>query len=113
MSEDVRTPPWEQEEICGDWSLHPPAPHPVHGRQSMSEHLDARIASFVAEGICPMCKHDLDESGVCDVCAFNANAARRTSWTPEHEDDYTPTIPGALQIPIDEYAPAVLEEEAA
>lgn len=74
----------------------------------MSEHLDARIARFTADGVCAMCMAGLDDDGVCEVCGFNPSLPRKAEWTPEQEDDYVVTLPPA-QLLIEEYAPAEVD----
>lgn len=63
-----------------------------------------RHEAFVAEGICPACKVDLDDAGFCSVCGFDA-AHDTVPDTPELRDNYVPQLP----IPFDEYGPADVE----
>lgn len=112
MSDDIRPFFGEHAEVLEGPEFAPP--DPVDGAAFMDEHLDARIRAFVADGVCPMCKHDLDGDGVCCVCAFNAAAPRRSSWGPEEADGYVATLPGALQLQfVDEFAPAAVDWDAA
>lgn len=115
MSDDVRMPWGEEEEILGESSLHWYTPQPQPQRGPVDDGLDARIAVSIAEGICPWCKRDLDLDLFCSTCGLNAAAPRRRDWTPERDaDDYMPRLPGAVQMQfVDEYAPASVDDEAA
>jgi hypothetical protein len=109
--QDVR-PYWgEESEPVGEWALHwthvADAPH-----APISDHLDARVARFTADGVCAMCMAELDEDGVCAICGFNPALPRKTEATVEQLDDYVTTLPSALRLD-DEFAPAQLEAEVA
>lgn len=97
----------EKAEVLGEWSLH--WTHISEPRRApMSEHLDARIAKFTAEGVCAMCMAELDDDGVCAICGFNPALPRKPEPTVEMRDDYVPTLPIALRLD-EEFAPAQLE----
>jgi hypothetical protein len=67
-------------------------------RRPIAQYLDERIAASVSDGICPMCKHDLDPDGLCAICSFDANLPRTPTWTPAMDDDYIPSLPERLFV---------------
>lgn len=72
-------------------------------RRTFQERHDA----FVAEGLCPACKLDLDDVGFCSICGFDL-AQDKPLATVELRDDYIPQLP----LPLDEFAPAAVDEAA-
>lgn len=83
-----------------------PTPEPVvhKKRTTFQERHDA----FIADGLCPACKIQFDDTGFCSICGFDL-AQDAAPMTIELRDDYIPQLP----LPIDEYGPAALDEEAA
>lgn len=86
--------------------IHARQPEPiVHtARATFQQRHDA----FVAAGLCPACKVDLDDSGFCSICGFDV-AQDKPLETVEMRDDYVPQLP----LPLDEFAPAAVTDEAA
>jgi len=66
-----------------------------------------RHDAFVAEGLCPACKVDLDDAGFCSMCGFDRDRDQLPD-TPELRDDYIPQLP----IPLEEFSPAAVDEAA-
>lgn len=67
-----------------------------------------RHDAFIAEGLCPACKVEYDEAGFCSICGFDL-AQDKPLQTVEMRDDYVPQLP----LPLDEFAPAAVTDEAA
>jgi hypothetical protein len=86
-----------------DVILGPEPAQPEPPRRTFQERHDA----FIADGLCPACKLDLDESGFCSICGFDL-AQDSAPMTIELRDDYVPQLP----LPIDEFAPAAVDEAA-
>lgn len=102
--EEIR-PYWgEEAEVTGEESVRWYTPPTPVRRATFQE----RHEAFVADGLCPACKTDLDESGFCSICGFSA-AKDAPPVTPEMRDDYVTQLP----IPLEEYAPCSVDDGVA
>ena len=72
-------------------------------RRTFQERHDA----FIADGLCPACKIEYDDSGFCSICGFDL-AQDQAPMTIELRDDYIPQLP----LPIEEFSPAAVDEAA-
>jgi len=86
-------------------------------RETFEQRHQRRLAE--TPELCPVCRIDVQFPGTaeaaCDGCGWSLIADRMQARTRAKEPaaDYLDVYPGALRIPLEEFSPAQVDEEAA